>query len=158
MSSVTWSATGNCGLPSDLVTVRLEGEVAGVEEAHVSVWDVTLERLGARWQKKRVVTRGRILQQSKTISVSNPDLARAHSRPSLSGEQALEIGLLSRLCVTPYGDQSISRIGGDPYSNPIAEHELDAAKGVRPRRHRQVILSLILWLANRQPSTRLAEG
>src|SRR5260370_31751799 len=40
---------------SDLVTVRLEGEVAGVEEAHVSVWNVTLERLGARRQKKRVV-------------------------------------------------------------------------------------------------------
>jgi len=71
-------------------------------------------------------SRGRILQQSKTISATNPDLARPHSRPSLSGEQALEIGLLSRLCVTPYGDQSISRIGGDPHSNPIAEH----AKGV----------------------------
>src|SRR5215471_19957964 len=40
---------------SDLVTVRLEGEVAGVEEAHVSVWNVTLERLGARRQEKRVV-------------------------------------------------------------------------------------------------------
>jgi sRNA-binding protein len=35
--------------------VRLEGEVAGVEEAHVSVWNVTLERLGARRQEKRVV-------------------------------------------------------------------------------------------------------
>src|SRR6266567_6439619 len=40
---------------SDLVTVRLEGEVAGVEVAHVSVWNVTLERLGARRQEKRVV-------------------------------------------------------------------------------------------------------
>src|SRR5215470_19863760 len=40
---------------SDLVTVCLEGEVAGVEEAHVSVWNVTLERLGARRQEKRVV-------------------------------------------------------------------------------------------------------
>jgi hypothetical protein len=29
------------------VTVRFQGEVAGVEEAHVSVWNVTLERLGA---------------------------------------------------------------------------------------------------------------
>src|SRR4029077_4747193 len=35
--------------------VRLEGEVAGVEEAHVSVWNVTLERLGARRQEKRIV-------------------------------------------------------------------------------------------------------
>src|SRR5258705_3207444 len=40
---------------SDLVTVRLEGEVAGIEEAHVSVWNLTLERLGARRQEKRVV-------------------------------------------------------------------------------------------------------
>jgi hypothetical protein len=40
---------------SDLVTVRLEGEMAGVKEAHVSVWNVTLERLGARRQEKRVV-------------------------------------------------------------------------------------------------------
>src|SRR5262249_34917306 len=40
---------------SDLVTVCLEGEVAGVEEAHVSVWNVTLECLGARWQEERVV-------------------------------------------------------------------------------------------------------
>src|SRR6266567_205041 len=40
---------------SDLVTVRLEGEMAGVEEADVSVWNVTLERLGARRQEKRVV-------------------------------------------------------------------------------------------------------
>src|SRR5262245_34774823 len=40
---------------SDLITMRLEGEVAGVEEAHVSVWNVTLERLGARRQEKRVV-------------------------------------------------------------------------------------------------------
>src|SRR6516225_8974668 len=40
---------------SDLVTVRLEGEVAGVKEAHVSVWNVTLERLGACRQEKRVV-------------------------------------------------------------------------------------------------------
>src|SRR5262245_856927 len=39
----------------DLVTVRLEGEVAGVEEAHVSVRDITLERLGARRQEERVV-------------------------------------------------------------------------------------------------------
>jgi hypothetical protein len=31
----------------DFVTVRFQGEVAGVEEAHVSVWNVTLERLGA---------------------------------------------------------------------------------------------------------------
>ena len=29
--------------------------MAGVEEAHVSVWNVTLERLGARRQEKRVV-------------------------------------------------------------------------------------------------------
>jgi len=34
----------------------------------------------------------------------------------------------------------------------------DVTVCVRPRRHRQVILSLILWLANRQPSTPLAEG
>src|SRR5262245_3688119 len=40
---------------SDLVRVRLEGEVAGVEEAHVSVWNVTLERLGALRQEKRIV-------------------------------------------------------------------------------------------------------
>src|SRR5262249_17638390 len=40
---------------SDLVTVRLESEVAGVEEAHLSVWNVTLECLGALRQKKRVV-------------------------------------------------------------------------------------------------------
>src|SRR5262249_16223963 len=40
---------------SDLVTVRLEGEVAGVEEAHVSAWNVTLERLGTRRQEKRIV-------------------------------------------------------------------------------------------------------
>ena len=40
---------------SNLVTVRLEGEVPGVEEAHVGVWDVALERLGARRQEKRVV-------------------------------------------------------------------------------------------------------
>jgi hypothetical protein len=35
--------------------VRLEGEVAGVEEAHVGAWNVTLERLGAWRQEKRVV-------------------------------------------------------------------------------------------------------
>src|SRR5215831_2693519 len=40
---------------SDLVTVRLEGEVAGVEEPHISVWNVTLERLGALREEKRVV-------------------------------------------------------------------------------------------------------
>src|SRR5215831_9556887 len=40
---------------SDLVAVRLEGKVAGVEEAHVSFWIVALERLGARRQEKRVV-------------------------------------------------------------------------------------------------------
>src|SRR5262245_66681838 len=40
---------------SDLVTVRLEGEVAGVEEAHVSVGNVALERLGALRQEKRIV-------------------------------------------------------------------------------------------------------
>src|SRR5262249_34980152 len=40
---------------SDLVTVRLQGEVAGVEEAHVSVWNVTLERLGACRQEERIV-------------------------------------------------------------------------------------------------------
>src|SRR5215470_19270744 len=40
---------------SDLVTVRLQGEMTGIEEAHVSVWNVTLERFGARRQKKRVV-------------------------------------------------------------------------------------------------------
>src|SRR5262249_35155807 len=39
----------------DLVTVRLEGEVAGVEKAHVSLRNVTLERLGAGRQEKRVV-------------------------------------------------------------------------------------------------------
>src|SRR5262245_9654753 len=36
---------------SDLVTVRLEGKVAGVEEAHVGVRDVTPERLGAGGRK-----------------------------------------------------------------------------------------------------------
>src|SRR5215472_9711098 len=40
---------------ADLVTVRLQGEVAGVEEAHLGVWNVALERLGARRQEKRVV-------------------------------------------------------------------------------------------------------
>src|SRR5262249_29144812 len=40
---------------SDLVTVRLEGEVAGVEEANLSVWNVTLESLGARREEKWVV-------------------------------------------------------------------------------------------------------
>src|SRR5262245_34489364 len=40
---------------SDLVTMCLEGKVAGVEEAHVSGWNVSLERLGARRQEKRVV-------------------------------------------------------------------------------------------------------
>jgi len=39
----------------DFVTVRFQGEVAGVKEAHVSVWNVTLERLGARPQEERVV-------------------------------------------------------------------------------------------------------
>jgi hypothetical protein len=38
-----------------LVAVGLEGEVAGVEEAYVCIWNVALERLGALWQEKRVV-------------------------------------------------------------------------------------------------------
>ena len=40
---------------SDLLAVRLEGKVAGFEEAHVSVWNVTLERFGARRQEERIV-------------------------------------------------------------------------------------------------------
>jgi hypothetical protein len=35
--------------------VRLESEVASVEEAHVSIWNVTLERFGARRKEKWVV-------------------------------------------------------------------------------------------------------
>src|SRR5262245_16794253 len=41
-----------CG---DLVAVRLERKVAGVEEAHVCIRYVAFERLGARWQEKWVV-------------------------------------------------------------------------------------------------------
>src|SRR5215475_12840629 len=40
---------------SNLLTVCLEGEVAGFEEAHVSIWNVTPERFGARRQEERIV-------------------------------------------------------------------------------------------------------
>src|SRR5262249_32920308 len=43
----------DCG--GDLVTVRFESDVAGVEEEHFSVRNVPFERLGARRQEKRVV-------------------------------------------------------------------------------------------------------
>src|SRR5262245_34073706 len=39
----------------DLVAVCLECKVAGVEEAYISVWNVTFKRLGARRQEERVV-------------------------------------------------------------------------------------------------------
>src|SRR4029450_9025527 len=55
MSSVTSSATGSCGLPQRSPHCASRGRSGGVEEAHVSVWNVTLERLCARRQEKRVV-------------------------------------------------------------------------------------------------------
>ena len=39
----------------DLRCVRLQSEMAGVEEAHHRVRDVALERLGARRQEERIV-------------------------------------------------------------------------------------------------------
>src|SRR4029450_4451176 len=55
MSSVTSSATGSCGLPQRSPHCASRGRSGGVEEAHVSVWNVTLERLGAWRQEKRIV-------------------------------------------------------------------------------------------------------
>jgi hypothetical protein len=40
---------------SNLGAVRLQREMAGVEKAEVSPWDVALERFGSSGQKKRVV-------------------------------------------------------------------------------------------------------
>ena len=39
----------------NLNSVRLEGEVAGVEEAHHRIWEVACKRLGPLWQEERVV-------------------------------------------------------------------------------------------------------
>ena len=43
------------GIARPIAFAAFQGESAGVKEAHVSVWNVTLERLGARRQEERVV-------------------------------------------------------------------------------------------------------